>query len=215
MVDQEFDRLCRTVYVAARSGSLNCADAFDLAASVLEWKRTDPVATELALSSLDGVNRSRTAELALALLAEIDFQPGFAEEPEWLARVEDAMRVLNRDVIATGLRQECRLVVRDDEFGLNGNAYPTTWNGYSGTGQGVFPSAGADPITALVAVADDAQDAVMHMLWAAWPVCPGHERGVHARGRDGAAVWWCSGDGGHAVAAIGAWPHRAVDRRSR
>ena len=51
-----------------------------------------------------------------------------------------------------------------------------------------------------------AQDALMHALWVAWPVCPVHRLGVHARDHEEAAVWWCSGDGGHAVAAIGAWP---------
>jgi hypothetical protein len=57
----------------------------------------------------------------------------------------------------------------------------------------------------LLAVAEDAQDALMHALWAAWPVCPIHRLGVHARDHEDAAVWWRAGDGGHAVTAIGEW----------
>jgi hypothetical protein len=67
---------------------------------------------------------------------------------------------------------------------------------------------GADPVSALVAVADDAQDALMEALCAVWPVCPVHRLGVHAREYEQAAVWWCAGDSGHAVAAIGEWQGR-------
>ncbi|MFF5076094.1 hypothetical protein ACFY36_03515 [Actinoplanes sp. NPDC000266] len=202
-----FDRLCRTVYVAARSGEVNRTDAFDLAAAVLESNPADPAAVELASRSLDGPEtaRPRMAELAIAVLAAIDFEPGFAEEPELLARLEDAMRAVNRDVVATGLAHTCRLRVRPDEPGLTGNAYAQSWDGHTGTAQGVFPRSGVDPVSALVAVAEDAQDAVMHSLWSAWPVCPAHRLGVHARAHDEAAVWWCAGDNGHAVALIGEW----------
>jgi hypothetical protein len=57
-------------------------------------------------------------------------------------------------------------------------------------------------------VADDAQDALKEEFWAAWPVCPVHRLGVHACQHDKDAVWWCAGDGGHAVAAIGEWQRR-------
>jgi hypothetical protein len=67
---------------------------------------------------------------------------------------------------------------------------------------------GSDPVSALVDVADDAQDALMHALCAAWPVCPVHQLGAHARKHEAAAVWWCSGDGGHTVTAIGHWQGR-------
>lgn len=46
----------------------------------------------------------------------------------------------------------------------------------------------------------------MDGLFTAWPVCPRHHFGAHARTDGGEAVWWCSGGTGHAVAAIGAWP---------
>ncbi|MGK5683781.1 hypothetical protein [Actinoplanes sp. URMC 104] len=202
-----FDRLCKKVYAAARAGAVDCTDAFDLAASVLQNGTADRDAAELASLSLEctPASRTRMAELARALLVAVGFEPGFSEEPEWLVRLEEAMRLVNHDLAVTGLPHGCRLRVQDDEPGRTGNAYAEAWDGHTGTAQGVFPASGADPVSALVAVAEDAQDAVMHALWSAWPVCPTHGLGVHARVHEGVAVWWCAG---HVVAPIGRWPGR-------
>jgi hypothetical protein len=207
----DFDRLSSAVYIAARSGAVDCTDAFDLAASWLEERPQDPDATELAMLSVECTQASqpRMAEVALRLLAATEFYPGFKEEPGWLACLEDAMRLVNRDVAATGIRRPCQLRVYDDEgFDWSVNAYVETWDGYTGIAQGIYPASGADEVSALVAVADDAQDALMHALFAAWPVCPVHRLGAHASDHEEAAVWWCSGDGGHAVMAIGEWQGR-------
>ena len=208
--DAAFDRLCRRVYTGLRAGALDCTDTFDLAASVLASRPADEAATELARLSVEGTQagRSRRADLAATLLEVVGFHPGFAEEPALLGRIEDALRLVNRDMAASGLRHGCRIHVRADQPGLNGNAYVESWDGHRGSGQGVFPDSGADPVSALVAVAEDAQDAVMHAIWSAWPECPVHRLGVHARDHDGTGVWWCAGAGGHAVAAIGEWPGR-------
>jgi hypothetical protein len=66
-----FDRLCRTVYLAARAGAVDCTAAFDLAAARLEVSPLDPDATELALLSLEcaEATQPRMAEVALGLLA--------------------------------------------------------------------------------------------------------------------------------------------------
>ena len=206
-----FDRLSSGVYIAARAGAVDCTAAFDLAAAWLEERPHDAAATELATLSLEcgQASQPRMAEVALHLLATANFRPGFKEEPEWLACLEDAMRQVNHDVAATGIRHPCKLRVHDDD-GLNWsvNAYVETWDGYTGIAQGIYPDSGADPLSALVDVADDAQDALMHALFAAWPVCPVHQRGAHATDHEDAAVWWCSGDGGHAVTAIGEWQGR-------
>jgi hypothetical protein len=207
--DEDFDQLSSAVYIAARAGAVDCTATFDLATSWLEERPRDPDATELATLSIECAQASqpRMAEVALRLLATIEFHPGFKEEPGWLARLEDAMRLVNRDVAATGIRRPCQLRVQDDDEGLNWtvNAYVETWDGYTGIAEGIYPASGADPMSALVAVAGDAQDALMHALFAAWPVCPVHRLGVHASDHEEAAVWWCSGDGGHAVTAIGQW----------
>lgn len=207
--DPAFGLLCRAVYLAARAGAVDCAVAFDLATSWLEIYPLDQDATELASLSLEcaDAGQPRMAEVALRLLAAVGFGPGFTEEPGWLVSLEGAMRLVNRDLAATGIGRLCRLRVYDDELACSGNAYVETWDGYTGSSCGVYPASGADPVSALAAVADDAQDAVMEALWAVWPVCPRHRLGVHAIDREQAAVWWCAaGDGGHVVAAIGEWP---------
>jgi hypothetical protein len=205
-------RLSRAVYIAARAGAVDCTAAFDLASSWLEERPHDQDATELATLSAECAETSqpRMAEIALSLLAAAGFSPGFNEEPGWLACLEDAMRLVNRDMAATGIRQACHLRVYDDErFTNNGNAGVETRDGWpSSDAQGIDPVCGADPVDALLAVAEDAQDALMHALWAAWPACPAHRLGLHARDHQDAAVWWCAGDGGHAVAAIGEWQGR-------
>ena len=206
--DAEFGRLCRVVYVAARAGAVDCTAAFDLAMSWLEERPQDQDATELATLSAECAQASqpRMAGAALRLLAAAGFRPGFREEPGWLACLEDAMRLVNRDVAATGIRHPCRLRVFDEQAGGTGNAYVETWGGYNSATAGISPASGADPLSALLAVADDAQEALMEELWAAWPACPVHRLGVHARQDGNAAVWWCAGDKGHPVTAIGEWP---------
>jgi hypothetical protein len=101
------------------------------------------------------------AEVALRLLVTADFCPGFKEEPGWLACLEDAMCLVNRDVAATGIRRPCRLRVHDEGLNWSTNAYVETWDGYTGIAEGIYPADGADPVSALVAVADDVQDALM------------------------------------------------------
>ena len=61
------------------------------------------------------------------------------------------MRLVNRDVAATGIPRPCKLRVRDDD-GLNWsvNAYVETWDGYSGIAQGIYPASGSDPVSALI-----------------------------------------------------------------
>jgi hypothetical protein len=148
-----FDRLSRAVYIAARAGAVDCTAAFDLATSWLEQRPQDPDAAELAMLSAECVQagQPRMAEVALRLLATTGFCPGFREEPGWLACLQDAMRLVNRDVAATGIHRPCKLRVRDDELTRSGNAHVQAWDGYTGVAQGIYPASGADPVSALVA----------------------------------------------------------------
>lgn len=76
------------------------------------------------------------------------------------------------------------------------------------------PDSADDPAAALGEVADAAQETVMDRLWQAWPVCPEHGLGMHARGADGQLTdgqpyWWCPGGASrrgpaHVRAAVGA-----------
>ena len=122
------------------------------------------------------------------------------DEPGWLAALEAALESVKADLRASGLPDAVQLFT----WSGSPNAGVAAWAGNS-SGVGISPEVGRDPVTALVMVADEAQDAIMDSIWAAWPTCPEHHLGVHAREHDGAAVWWCA-SGGHAVARIGQWP---------
>jgi hypothetical protein len=139
-------------------------------------------------------------------------EPGFAEHPGWFATLQEALDRVSADMRATGLPGTARLVVPEWS---GRNAFVQTWEGEYGTGGGIFPEAGSNLVAALVAVADDAQDAVMHTIWGTWPVCPEHRFGVHAAERDGAAVWWCEGSSGHVAAEIGSWGRGRGSGRGR
>jgi hypothetical protein len=191
----------RTVYLGARDGAVDPEAAFDLATGILETYPLDADAAELAELSVAGGDQPRLIEAAGRVLGRW-FDPGFDEEPGWLAALQDAMRIVNQDVAATGLPGACRLEV---PAWSQGNAYVLTWDNYTDSGVGIAPECGRDTVRALTEVADDAQGAIMESTWGAWPVCPRHQLGTHAEEHDGAAVWWCKGNGGHVVAAIGQW----------
>jgi hypothetical protein len=203
-VDDDFDRLCRRLYVGARDGEPDCTDSFDLATAVLAARPDDRDAAELASLSIEGVttNLPRMVELTRKL-----FELGLSEEPGRLAALDDAMRLVNDDLTASGLPHG-RLRFLDSGYRVDDTLFAESWDGTLSTSAGVPSSAGAGPLCALLAVADDAQDAVVHTIWSAWPVCPVHRVGTDPREHDAAAVWWCSGDGGHAASKIGAWPGR-------
>jgi hypothetical protein len=205
--DEEFDDLCRRLYRSLRDGVVDREAAFDLGAEVLAEKpSSEPAAETAALAVADDADPALLAAAARALLESVQFEPGFDDEPGWMAALEAALDIVKADLRACGLPDEVRLYRWDGWPNVGVDAWAA-----NSTGGGIYPAAGNDPVTALVWVADDAQDAVMHSVWGAWPTCPEHRLGVHAREHDRAAVWWCSGDGGHAVARIGEWP--AIGRR--
>lgn len=111
-----------------------------------------------------------------------------------------ALEIVKRDMRACGLPGTGHLYIWEGR-----NAFVEVWDRYNSHGSGCHPTSGSDPVTALATVADDAQDAVMHAIFGVWPVCVAHSLGTHAEERDGTAVWWCSGAGGHMVALIGQW----------
>lgn len=198
--DADFDALCRRLYLQVKDGPVDREAAFDLACQVLSFQPLAADATELARLCLEDGNESGLTAAARTLLSE-HFQPGFAEEPGWLSALEEALEVVNRDMRACGLRGTGHFLILDPR-----HAWVQVSDHHNSHGFGCHPTAGRDPVTALATVADDAQDAVMHAIGGAWPVCDAHSLGTHAKERDGAAVWWCSGGGGHVAAAIGQWP---------
>jgi hypothetical protein len=132
------------------------------------------------------------------------------DRPEWLARLERALGAVRADMRATGLTGEIRLV-RPDWAG--GNAVVETWAGDQGWTSGIFPGDSADDLSALVAVAEQARQAIMESLkyqatGLVWPACPAHGLGTTPTARAGTGVWWCDEGDGHAAAEIGRWAVR-------
>lgn len=118
----------------------------------------------------------------------------------WLDAVRSDMR-------ATGLTGEIRLIRPD----WTPNGVVETWAGDTGWTGGVFFSEAASDLSAHVAVAEQARQAVMESLGyqstgAVWPACAAHGLGTWPRARHGIGVWWCDGGDGHVSAEIGHWP---------
>jgi hypothetical protein len=106
-----------------------------------------------------------------------------------------AVALVSRDLAATTSLDPMIEVVDDDDFDVY-----VSYRGNFTSGQFSFDSAEE----AARQVADDVQEHVSEDLWQAWPMCPTHDRGLHAVLIEGAATWRCSaGRGGHPVAAIG------------
>ena len=105
---------------------------------------------------------------------------------------EDAIRRLRADMERTG-RAEGPIVVTVDEDDM---LHVTTANG----GAGWLPDVSDESLVA--EIADLVQGEIScdqgSLLW---PVCPTHDRGLHAVVQEALAVWWCSG--GHSYGPIG------------
>jgi hypothetical protein len=200
--DEEFTDLCRRLYLSLRDGTVDREAAFDLSVRMLADFPLDDRAARVAALALDDEDAAGSASLAAAAreLLETYFEPGFDDDPSLLPALEEALEIVKADLRATGLPDAVRLYTWEG----SPNVAVDAWAANS-SGSGIHPAAGSDPVNALVAVADDAQDAVMHSVWGAWPTCPAHRYGVHPLEHGGAAVWWCSGDGGHVAARIGHW----------
>ena len=196
----DFDALCRRLYLQVKDAAIDREAAFDLACEVLSSQPLAADAAELARLCLEDGNESVLTAAARTFLCQ-RFDPGFAEEPGWLTALEEALETVKRDMRACGLPGTAHFMILDP-----GCAWVEVWDRHNSHGFGCRPASGRDPVTALATVADDAQDAVMHAIGGAWPVCDTHWFGTHAEERAGAAVWWCSGAGGHVAAPIGHWP---------
>ena len=194
------------LYVAVRDGvAVDRQAAFDIAMSELESFPLHAKARELAEASVaDGEERLTSA--AAAFLEASGYDPGFEQAPERFARLERALDAVRADMRATGLTGGVRLVRPD----WTPNAVIETWAGDTGWTGGIFSSDAADDLSALVAVAEQARQAIMESLGyqstgRVWPACPAHGGGTWPEARHGTGVWWCDGGGGHVAAQIGHW----------
>jgi hypothetical protein len=158
------------------------------------------VLRELVERSPGELTDDRVAELAGRLIA--DFEPGFDLVPERWGTLVEALRVVERDLRATGPE-------RTAEVELVRPAWAREWSRayvmYDGKahGFGIGSWAGIDLDQALGAVADALQGQVMEFTWTVWPLCPVHHTGLHASlDAKQRAVWHCRPCGGP-VASIG------------
>jgi hypothetical protein len=109
-------------------------------------------------------------------------------QPEpWVEALESALRIVERDVRATGLDGTVSLIPND--WDQKRRAHAVFQGSGSGSTVGVESSEADDPSHALVAVAGDLQNSIMHVFsGTVWPVYPAHNLGAHARKHAGAAV---------------------------
>lgn len=204
----ELERRLDALYVAVRdSAAVDREAAFDIAMNELEYFPLHAGARELAEASVAYDDETRLASAAAAFLDAYGYQPGFEQAPERFARLERALGAVRADMRATGLTGQVRLVRPD----WNPNALVETWAGDTGWTSGIFFSEAADDLSALVAVAEQARQAIMESLeyqptGRVWPACWAHGLGTSPEAHHGTGVWWCNEGGGHVPAEIGHWP---------
>ncbi|MFF8375443.1 hypothetical protein ACF07V_04785 [Streptomyces sp. NPDC015661] len=139
---------------------------------------------------------------------------------------DEALVLVNRDLAVTLPDQEPLrlLAVPEYDGGEGENVYVALANG-EWHGNFLDPESADDPVRALMAVVDAAQETVTELLWQAWPLCGEHDLGMHPYLTDGPPSWWCAGgrvprDAAHVRAAVGALdaldrPHRPNRKRRR
>jgi hypothetical protein len=204
----EWERCLDALYMAVRDGAaVDLEAAFDIAMSELEYYPLHIEARELAEASVTDDDETRLALAAAAFLGACGYEPGFEQAPERFARLERALDAVRADMRATRLTGEVSLVRLDWS---PGNVAVETWAGDRGWSTGVFSSEAADDLSALVAVAEQARQAIMESLQyqstgREWPACPAHGLGTSPTARHGTGVWWCDGGDGHVAAEIGHW----------
>jgi hypothetical protein len=143
-------------------------------------------------------------------------------EPGAWPKLEAALAVVNRDVMATLPDQEPLLLMLAPAWAppywsagddMSDRIYVAMSDGHW-QGNAVNPRdldegdapEPDDPLTVLAIVAEAAQDTIMELLWQAWPVCSEHRLGMHPRpmGTSGdwyrnrldensPPIWWCRG----------------------
>jgi hypothetical protein len=202
---EDFTKLARAVYTGLRDGGLDREATFDLACWLMDWGPFSQAVLELAKESAQGTDALQLAGLAAQVLEESGWRPGFDAEPRLLAELENALEAVKADMHATGLAGPVGLSFADNSDSYLRNVFADFRGHFSWT-SGIAPDLAADRVSALLAVADDVQDAVMGHLMMAWPACPEHRLGAHPVEHDRQAVWWCNGSpAGHVIAPIGHW----------
>ncbi|MEU1877699.1 hypothetical protein ABZ470_10325 [Streptosporangium sp. NPDC020072] len=199
-LDQAVEELSVRVYTALRDGGLDAGPLVELARLVEEWDVPTSVTRELLERPATKLTDADLARLGKAFLDDIGFAPTFALEPDLLVPLEEALKVVERDVRAAGITGTLRMVVPDrDAMGLARVEFRGICHG-SGLGPG------GDAQQVLQSVADATQDVVVEATWKMWPACPVHDRCLLAELENEIAVWRCTSGGTHTAAPVGELP---------
>ncbi|MFF8837574.1 hypothetical protein [Streptomyces sp. NPDC015130] len=194
--------LARKVYLGLREDNLDPQDVVALACELLDWSHRTEAVLEVVERNPADVSPAEMTALARRILDDVDFDPGFDLAPERLETLRAALRIVARDLATREIQGEPEIEVLEDWFPVGAGVRLA--NGERlGWGGPVLPSMCDEPTTALANLAILIQESLLERTWRVWPVCPRHDLGTHGSERDGAAVWWCAGDGGHTLAPIG------------
>lgn len=196
------EQLQRTVYLGLREENLDPQDVVALACELLDWFHYTDAILEVVERNPADVSPAEMTALARRILDDVGFDPGFDLAPERVETLRAALRVIARDLPMRGIEGEPEIEILEDWFPVGAgvrlaDGEQLNWGGH------ILPGACDDPTEALTSLAIMIQESLLEWTWRVWPVCPRHDLGVHGAERDGAAVWWCAGDGGHTLAPVG------------
>ncbi|MFG2802436.1 hypothetical protein [Streptomyces pseudovenezuelae] len=204
-------QLMRRVYLGLREDNLGPQDVVALACELLDWFHCTDAVLEVVERNPAEVTPAEMTALARRVLDDVGFDPGFDLAPERLETLRAALRIVARDLPTRGIEGEPEIEILEEWFPVGAgvrlaDGARLNWGGP------VLPNMCDDPAMALTSLAIMIQESLLEWTWQVWPVCPRHHLGVHGSERDGAAVWWCAGDGGHILAPVGELV-RALGRR--
>ncbi|WP_133917896.1 hypothetical protein [Streptomyces sp. NBC_00582] len=205
------EQLMRRVYLGLREDNLDPQDVVALACDLLDWFHCTDAVLEVVERNPAEVPRAEMTSLARRVLDDVGFDPGFDLAPERLETLRAALRIVARDLLTRGIEGEPEIEILEDWFPVGAGVRLADGERLNWGGP-VLPSMCDDPATALTSLTIMIQESLLEWTWQVWPVCPRHHLGVHGSERDGAAVWWCAGDGGHILAPVGELA-RALGRR--
>ncbi|MCX4546965.1 hypothetical protein [Streptomyces sp. NBC_01565] len=196
------EQLKRRVYLGLREDNLDPRDVVALACELLDWSHCTEAIGEVVERNPAEVSAAEMTALARRILDDAGFEPGFDIAPERLETLRAALRIVARDLPTHGIGGEPGIEVLEDCFPVGAGVRVASGNRLTWGGH-ILPGMCDDPTTALTSLTITIQHSLLEQTRQVWPVCPRHDLGVHGSDRDGQAVWWCAGDGGHVLAPVG------------
>ncbi|MGW4381466.1 hypothetical protein [Kitasatospora sp. NPDC004531] len=206
------ETLGRRVYLGLREDALDPQDVVALACDLLDRFHPTAAVLEVVERNPADVPPAEMAALARRILDDAGFDPGFDLAPERLETLRSALRIVARDLSARGIRGEPEIEVLDGWFPPGAGVRLADGERLDRGGH-ILPGMCDEPTTALANLAIMIQESLLESTRQVWPVCPRHGLGVHGSERDGAAVWWCAGEGGHVLARVGELPRAGQPSR--